>query len=152
MREILTLCSSTFTKYAAATLPLCKHQPKDERCDTYILGALYKAFMSMGILSFDFNQVSNYSIEELVRALQGIKIEHLDYESWGGEEPGHINMEHSKTCDPLKTLLEQVQIEADKVEELNLNQFRGWKRKKVEKEGGSWQKLTDELAVASVSL
>ncbi|KAI5840790.1 hypothetical protein DFP73DRAFT_557864 [Morchella snyderi] len=96
VKEIVTLCSSTFTKYASGVIPLCKHTPNDPRCDTYLLGALYKAFAGIGMLGFDMKTVDSYSIEELVDAVRGIRIKHLDYEGWGEiaveeEENGGVN-------------------------------------------------------------
>lgn len=74
-------------------------------------------------------------------ALRDVKVQHLDMEIWDPEKGGRRKLEHSKTCDPMKGLLEGVGREMEKCGGLTLDGVGSGR------EGGrSWAEVEKEVA------
>lgn len=144
VQSIIAICNATFSRYTSGRLQ-CHHASKDDKCDSLILGSLYKAFTKIGILSFDPNTVESRCLEQLVHELRGIKINHLDYDSWE-QFNGCKRVEHSKSCDPLKQMQYDVAAQIKKVVPLSLESFKG-KMKGKEGEGILWEVWEKEIGV-----
>lgn len=78
----------------------------------------------MGILAFDYREIADRSLERLVGEIKGIKIQHLCCKAWDALTRQYQEIDHSNTCDPLKSLVSLVSAEIKKIVPLQLASFR----------------------------